>query len=53
MEYVAKIKTNPIAKKVKLADLKHNSDITRLDLLVDKLPPKLELYKEAIKYLES
>ena len=53
MEYVAKIKTNPIAKAVKLADLKHNSDLTRLDLTVDKIPPKYELYKEAIKYLEE
>lgn len=52
-EYVKEIKTNPIAKKVKLADLKHNSDLTRLDLNVDKIPPKLELYKEAIKYLEK
>ena len=31
MEYVMKIKTNPIAKAVKLADLKHNSDMSRLD----------------------
>lgn len=53
MDYVKEIKTNPIAKKVKLADLKHNSDLTRLDLNVDKIPPKLELYKEAIKYLEK
>lgn len=53
MEYVKKIKTNPLAKRVKLADLKHNSDITRLDLSKDKLPSKLELYKEAIKYLEE
>lgn len=53
MEYIEKIKTNPISKKVKLADLKHNSDITRLDLSIDKLPPKLEIYKKAIKYLEE
>lgn len=52
MEYVREIKTNPLARKVKLADLKHNSDLSRLDLTVDKIPPKLELYKEAIKYLE-
>lgn len=52
MEYVEKIKNNSLATKVKLADLKHNSDLTRLDLSVDKIPPKLELYKEAIKYLE-
>ena len=46
-------KDNPLAKKVKLADLKHNSDLSRLDLSVDNIPPKLELYKEAIRYLEE
>ena len=31
MDYVAAIKRNPIARAVKLADLRHNSDLTRLD----------------------
>lgn len=31
LDYVARIKTNPIAKAVKLADLQHNSDETRLE----------------------
>lgn len=53
MTYVTNIKNNPLAKKVKLADLKHNSDLSRLDLSVDNIPPKLELYKEAIRYLEE
>lgn len=30
LEYVARVKTNPIAKKVKLADLRHNSDESRI-----------------------
>ncbi len=30
-DYVARIKTNPIARAVKLADLRHNSDSTRLE----------------------
>lgn len=30
-DYVGKIQTNPIAKAVKLADLEHNSDTTRMD----------------------
>lgn len=53
MDYIYKIKTNPLAKIVKLADLYHNSDLTRLDLTVDKIPPKYDIYLDAIKYLES
>lgn len=53
LEYVARIKENPLARKVKLADLRHNSDLARLDLTVDIIPPKYSLYLEAIKYLES
>ena len=30
MDYVAKIKKNPIARAVKIEDLKHNSDISRM-----------------------
>ena len=32
LEYVSKIKDNPIARTVKLADLTHNSDRTRLEI---------------------
>lgn len=32
LEYVEKIKSNPLAKKVKLADLMHNTDSTRIPL---------------------
>ena len=31
MDYIEKIRSNPLAVKVKLADLEHNSDLTRLD----------------------
>ena len=53
MEYVARIKENPLARKVKIADLYHNSDLTRLDLTKDKVPPKYDTYLAAIKYLEN
>lgn len=53
MDYVAKIKENPIAKKVKLADLRHNSDITRLDTITQKDLDRAEKYKKAILLLES
>ena len=36
LEYVRAIKGNPLAVKVKLADLQHNSDLTRLDDVKDR-----------------
>ncbi len=53
MEYVRKIKNNPIAKTVKLADLKHNSDLTRLDVVDEKALSRKEKYLKAIKLLEE
>ena len=48
MDYVRKIKTNPIAAKVKLADLEHNSDLTRLDLVDDAALERADKYRRAI-----
>lgn len=31
LEYVAALKDNPVARRVKIADLKHNCDLSRLD----------------------
>lgn len=53
MDYVEKIKSNPIAKVVKLADLKHNSDITRLDFISKKDEERKEKYQKAIKLLSE
>ena len=53
MEYVARIKTNPIAKAVKLADLRHNSDLSRLDVVTARDRERVEKYKKAIEFLES
>ena len=53
LDYVAKIKDNPIAKAVKLADLAHNSDPTRLDVIDEETQQRLEKYKKAIALLES
>ena len=51
MEYVAKIKENPVARAVKLADLTHNSDITRLDTVDEKALARRKQYAEAIQLL--
>ena len=53
LEYVAKIKANPIARKVKLADLRHNSDITRLEHVDARTLARIEKYRQAIELLES
>lgn len=53
MDYVAAIKANPIARKVKLADLRHNSDLTRLNTIDEKALNRVKKYREAINFLES
>lgn len=50
-DYVAKIKSNTIAKAVKLADLRHNSDISRLDIVDEKAIKRLKKYAAAIELL--
>ena len=54
MDYVTKIKENPIAVKVKLADLKHNSDLTRLpegERSKERNLKRVEKYKKAMALL--
>lgn len=53
MDYIAKIKENPVAKAVKLADLKHNSDVSRLDSVTEWDKKRVSKYKKAIKLLKS
>lgn len=51
MDYIESIKGHPIAKKVKIADLMHNSDPTRLDSLDDRAIERREKYKQALRIL--
>ena len=53
MEYVEKIKNDQIAKAVKLADLRHNSDLTRLDIVDEKALARVEKYAKAIRILSD
>lgn len=53
-DYVEKIKTNPIARKVKLADLAHNSDETRfadVEISPEKMKRSREKYARAKQIL--
>ena len=47
LDYVAKLKDNPIAREVKLADLAHNSDLSRLGEIDDETKQRLEKYEKA------
>lgn len=51
LEYVVKLKENPIAREVKIADLRHNSDVSRLDTVDEKAIARIEKYKMAIAIL--
>ncbi|MGM9587551.1 MAG: GTP pyrophosphokinase [Candidatus Limivicinus sp.] len=55
MEYVKAIGKNPVARKVKLADLRHNSDLSRLDAgqIDEKALARVKKYAEAIRLLEE
>ena len=50
-DYIINLKDTPIAKKVKLADLKHNSDSSRLEHITTKDINRLEKYKNALNIL--
>lgn len=53
LDYVERVKHNPIAKAVKLADLHHNSDESRLeDADEEMLAYFREKYRKAFKILE-
>lgn len=51
MDYVKVISTNPVATKVKIADLTHNSDLTRLDVVDEYALKRGQKYAEALKLL--
>lgn len=53
MEYVRSVKNNPIAKAVKIADLIHNSDISRLEKVTEKDELRLKLYRQALNFLQT
>ena len=53
LDYVTKLKGNPIARAVKLADLAHNSDLSRIGEVDDETKQRLEKYKKAIALLND
>lgn len=51
LDYVRRLKDNPIARAVKLADLGHNSDVSRLDSVTPRDEMRLERYRRAMALL--
>lgn len=53
MDYVRRIKEDPQAVKVKLSDLRHNSDLTRIDHVAQRDLDRVKKYKAAMELLLS
>lgn len=49
--YLENVKSNPLARVIKLADLKHNSDLSRLPSITAEDRERLKKYKKAIDFL--
>lgn len=53
LEYVEGLKFHPLPRIVKLADLRHNSDLSRIDNVTQKDKERAEKYRKAISILEG
>lgn len=53
MHYIKRVAQNPLAREVKMCDLTHNMDLSRLPFLTEKDIARCEKYKEAYRYLIS
>lgn len=52
-QYLKLVKTNELACVVKLADLKHNSDLSRLTHVTENDIKRLKKYQDAIVFLST
>ena len=52
-DYLARVKSNEIARIVKIADLTHNSDLTRLKVITPKDTARARRYRKSRKYLQA
>ena len=50
-EYLKRVKANPLARRVKLADLTHNSDLSRIPDPKEKDIKRREKYLKELEYL--
>ncbi|KNE76891.1 guanosine-3',5'-bis(diphosphate) 3'-pyrophosphohydrolase [Aggregatibacter actinomycetemcomitans RhAA1] len=52
-KYLSRVKANPIARLVKIADLTHNMDLSRLPAVTEKDLARQEKYVKAKAFLEN
>lgn len=52
-DYIARIRGNELARTVKLADLAHNSDLSRLDCVTQRDLDRAKRYAWAAAYLKD
>ena len=52
-EFVQRALANTIGRQVKIADIKDNLDVTRLNILTEKDVKRLQSYKKSLKILQS
>lgn len=53
MDYVKALTIHPLAREIKMADLEHNTKVTRLKNLTKKNLDRLEMYFHAYEYLKQ
>lgn len=51
IKYIESVKSNQLAKGVKIADLKNNSDLSRLSTVTEKDLQRIKKYKKALNIL--
>ena len=51
--YIEKLSKNPLAVQVKLSDLRHNSDLSRLAVVTQKDRERVEKYNKCTDYLKK
>lgn len=51
--YIERVKTNELAKAVKIQDMRHNSDLTRLKVVTEKDLARVKKYKHYLKELSK
>lgn len=52
-DFVQRALTNAIGRQVKIADIKDNLDVTRIDILTEKDMKRLQSYKKSLMTLQS